>query len=256
MKKVERLSRIIDLLRQEGSASVKYLAQAFDVSESTIRRDIQELLEMTKFPVKRVHGGLILDVDKGSIEPMFEAKLSLMIEEKRRIASAALEFIDDGDSVLLDSGTTSFYLARLLHNKQGLKVVTTDVKIAEMLANFPGVETYIIAGRIRPGYYSIGGNLAEEMISMFKVEKAFLTADAIDPEMGVTNFSMFEVGAKKRIVEAGKMVILIADHSKIGKKGFVKVCDLSDIDVFITSKGADRKFIEDLSVFIPRILEV
>lgn len=256
MKKVERLSWILKEIRQEGSVSVKYLARMLGVSEPTIRRDIQELLQMTKLPIKRVHGGLILDVDKGSIEPMFETKLSLMREEKRKIAMRALEYIEDGDSILLDSGTTSFYLARLLHKRQGLKIVVADVKIAEELAGFSDIETYVIAGNVRPGYYSIGGTMAEEIIKQFKAEKAFLTADAVDPEAGVTNFSMFEVGVKRAIVKAGKQVILIADHSKIGKKGFVKVCDLSEVDIFITSKGADPellKKISELSVVVDQV---
>lgn len=256
MQKVERLSRILEVLRQEGSVSVRYLAQMLEVSEPTIRRDIQELLQMTKLPVKRVHGGLILDVDKGSIEPMFEAKLSLMTEEKRKIAAKALEYVEDGDSILLDSGTTAFYLARLLHKREGLKVVVTDVKIAEELASFPGIETYVVAGRVRPGYYSVGGTLAEEAIGQFKAEKAFLTADAVNPEAGVMNFSMFEVGVKKAIVKAGKRVILLADHSKIGKKGFVKVCDLSSVDTFVTSNGGDPTLVKKISELVSDFVQV
>lgn len=256
MQKVERLSQMLKLLRQEGSVTVRYLSKMSGASEPTIRRDMQELLTMTELPVKRVQGGLILDVDKGSIEPMFEAKLSLMIEEKRRIAEKALEYIEDGDSVLLDSGTTALHLARLLYKREKLKVVVTDVKIAEELASFPDVETYLIAGHVRPGYYSMGGTLAQQSVKQFKVEKAFLTADAVDPEAGITNFSMFEVGVKRAIVMAGKQVILMADHSKIGKKGFVKICDLSSVDVFITSVGGNPVILKEISKLVPNLVQV
>jgi DeoR/GlpR family transcriptional regulator of sugar metabolism len=256
MQKVDRLSYIFDVLRREGSVSVKHLKEVLGVSESTIRRDIQAFLKMTKLPVKRVHGGLILDVDKGSIEPMFEAKLSLMTKEKVKIAAKGLEYIEDGDSILLDSGTTALHLARLLHKRRGLKVIVTDVKLAEELASFSDIETYIVAGRVRPGYYSIGGTMAEQHISQFTVEKAFLTADAVDPDAGVTNSSMFEVGVKKAIVNSGKTVILLADHSKLGKRALVKVCDLSAIDVFITSIGGNPKILEAIAQKVPQLVQV
>lgn len=255
MQKANRLSYILDVLRQEGSVSVKYLTHALDVSESTIRRDIQELFKITQLPLKRVHSGVILNINKSSIEPMFEAKLSLMKEEKRRIAETAMEYIDDGDSIILDSGTTSFYLARLLHKRKGLKVITTDLKNAEELSTFPDIESYVIGGIMRSGYYSIGGSLAELSINQFNVEKAFLTADAVNLENGVFNFSMFEVGVKKALVKSGKEVILLADHSKLGQKGFVKVCDLSDINIFITSKGGDSKIIDGLSKIVENVIQ-
>lgn len=253
---MDRLSYIFDILRREGSVSVKHLQEVLKVSEATVRRDIQAFLRMTKLPVKRVHGGLILDVDKGSIEPMYEAKLALMTKEKARIAAKALEYIEDGDSVLLDSGTTALYLARLLYKRRGLKVIVADVKIAEELARFPEIETYIIAGLVRPGYYSIGGTMAEQCISQFTVEKAFLTADAVDPEIGVTNSSMFEVGVKRAIVSSGKTVILLADHSKLGKRSLVKVCDLSAVQVFITSVGGDPEVLKAIAQKVPQLVEV
>ncbi|MCD6462623.1 MAG: DeoR/GlpR transcriptional regulator [Thermotogae bacterium] len=256
MRKMERLNKIIDVLRREGSVSVKYLAEMLEVSEPTVRRDIKEIMRILDLPVKKVHGGVILEIDKGSIEPMFETKMSLMADEKRRIARKALEFIEDGDSIILDSGTTAYYLAKLLHKRKGLKVITVDVKIAEELARFSEITAYIVAGNIRPGYYSVGGTLTEQILSQFHVEKAFLTADAIHPEIGVTNSSMFEVGVKKKIVDSGKQVILIADHSKIGKKAFIKVCDLNKIDVFITSKGCEPELIKGIMEKIEVVLEV
>ncbi len=256
MQKVNRLAYISDALRREGSVSIKRLKDVLGVSESTIRRDIQAFLRMTKLPVKRVHGGLIMDIDKGSIEPVYEAKLPFMAKEKARIAAKALEYVEDGDSIILDSGTTSLHLARLLHQRKGLKVIVTDVKLAEELASFPDIETHIICGHVRPGYYSIGGTMAEQHIAQFVVEKAFLTADAVDPKIGVTNSSMFELGVKRAIVRAGKTVILLADHSKLGKQALVKVCDLSEIDLFITSAGGDAEVIEAIRQKVHQLVQV
>lgn len=235
---------------------MKNLSKELNVSEPTIRRDLIEILESLDLPVIRVHGGLILNVEKGGIEPLFEAKLSLMREQKQRIAQKALEFIDDGDSIILDSGTTALFLAKLLYKKKGLKVITTDIKIAHELSTLQNIDVYIIAGQVRNGFYSIGTTMAEESLKQFYADKAFLTADAIDPYIGVMNSSVFEVGVKKTVTKCAKKVILIADHSKIGKKGLIKVCDLSDVHVLITSKGTEPKLIEEISKLIPTVIEV
>lgn len=256
MTRAERLARIVEKLRIEGSVSVKNLSKEMNVSEPTIRRDLAEIAENLELPVIRVHGGLILDVQKGGIEPLFEAKLSLMKEQKQRIAQKALEFVEDGDSIILDSGTTALFLAKLLYKKKGLKVITVDIKVAHELSLSQDIDVYIVAGQIRNGFYTIGSALAEASLRQFYADKAFLTADAIDPQLGVMNSSMFEVGVKRTITECAKMVILIADHSKIGKRGLVKVCDLSDVDVFITSKGADPQMIETMSRSVSNLIEV
>jgi len=256
MQKVERLAYLSEMLRQNGKVLIKDLKEKMGVSEATIRRDIQVLLKMTRLPVKRIHGGVLLDVDKSGVEPLYEAKLAFMAQEKARIASKALEYIDNGDTIILDSGTTTLCLARLLHNKSGLKVIVTDIKLAEELALYPNVETYIIGGRVRAGYYTIGESWAEEQLRQITVEKAFLTADAVDPEIGITNASMFEVGVKKAILAAGKTVILLADHSKIGKRAFIKVCDLSEIDIFITSTGGDSELLKKIERKVPHLVQV
>lgn len=256
MKKAERIAQIVEKLRIEGSVTVSNLSKELRVSEPTIRRDLIEIMETIDIPVIRVHGGLILNVDKGGIEPLFEAKLSLMKEQKQKIAEKAIDFIEDGDSIMLDSGTTALYLAKLLYKKKNLKVVTVDVKIAHELSMLSNIEVYIIAGQVRNGYYSIGSTLAENTLRQFYADKAFLTADAIDPVAGVTNFSMFEVGVKRVMAESAKKIILIADHTKIGKKGLVKVCDLQSVDVFITSKGSNPELVEQLRKVIREVIEV
>jgi DeoR family fructose operon transcriptional repressor len=255
MQKVERLAYLSEMLSRNGKVSIKDLKEKMGVSEATVRRDMQAFLKLTQLPVRRIHGGILL-INKSGVEPLYEAKLAFMAQEKAKIAAKALEYIEDGDSIILDSSTTTLCLARLLHNKSGLKVIVTDIKLAEELARFPNVETYIIGGRVRVGYYTIGESWAEEQLRHITVEKAFLTADAVDPEMGITNASMFEVGVKKAILAAGKTVILLADHSKLGKRAFVKVCDLSDIDIFITSVGGDMELLKKIEQKIPQVVQV
>ncbi|RKX54889.1 MAG: DeoR/GlpR transcriptional regulator [Thermotoga sp.] len=242
-KKSEILRNLIDFIKKEGGISVSVASELFGISEVTARRYLNEISQMESLPLRRVRGGIVLETGKGSIEFMFDTKLSINENEKKRIAKRAAEFVDDGDSILIDSGTTAFYLARYLKGKRGLKVITVDVKVAEELAKNPDFETYVVGGLVRPGYFSLGGDLAVEILRRFKVEKTFLTADAVDPDHGITNSSMFEMQVKREIVGAGKKVILIADHTKIGKIAFVKVVDFEKIDIFITSNGAPKDMI-------------
>ncbi len=245
LKKSERFQRIMNILSQTGNASTTYLSSLLGVSESTIRRDLNEMAE-TNEEVERVHGGVVLKSSKVGIELMFDLKLNKNIEEKKRIAKKALELIEDGDSIILDSGSTCFQIAKLLYQKKGLRVITCDVKIAEELGKFGDVETIIIGGLVRPGYYSIGGDLAVEIMSKFSAEKAFLGIDAIDIEKGITNASMFEVGIKKDIIKNAKQIIAVSDHTKFGKIALAKVADIEELDLIITDKDLNRSYIEEI----------
>ena len=118
MDKNERLFKILDVLRSEGNASTKYLANLLDVSEATIRRDLKNLSEEDTFPVNRVHGGIIYSLEKIGSEPMFDIKLSQKIEEKKKIAKFITDLVDDRDTIILDSGTTCYYIARELVRKR------------------------------------------------------------------------------------------------------------------------------------------
>lgn len=113
----------------------------------------------------------------------------------------------------LDSGSTCLELAKCLVDAK-VKVICNDIKIANELGGFPHVESYIIGGLIRPGYFSVGESLALEMINAFAVERAFISCDALSIETGITNATMFEVGVKTRIIQRSREVILMADHSK------------------------------------------
>ncbi len=243
MKKTERFQRIMSILNQKGNASTTYLSSLLGVSESTIRRDLNEIAKVNE-SIERVHGGVVLKSNKVGLELMFELKLDRNIEEKKKIAKKALEFIEDGDTIILDSGTTCFQIAKLLYHKKGLRVITCDVKIAEELGKFGEIETIIIGGIVRPGYYSVGGDLAPEVLDKFHVEKAFLGIDAISLKEGITNASMFEVGIKKKIIENAKMVIGVCDHTKFGKVALAQVAAIEDIDFIITDTGLNNDLID------------
>lgn len=246
VKHSERINHIYAILKQKGNASTSFLSKTFDVSESTIRRDVDFLASM-RDEVERVHGGAVLRNARKDSEFMFELKQDLQTDLKQRIASALLEEIDDGDRLLLDSGTTCLYAAMQLHHHQDLRVVTTDLKVADELAKHENIESVIIGGLIRPGYYTIGEALALEMLDHFSIEKTIMSADAIDIERGVSNFSTFEVAIKKKIIDMADQSILIADHTKFGKTSFYKVAELNRFACIITTRELDPTIAEALT---------
>lgn len=245
MKRRERLQEIIEILRERGNASTKYLANIFDTSESTIRRDINYMTSLSEYKfIKRVLGGVILLNNKMGLEYMFDLKLNLDTELKKVIASKVIEYVEDGDSIILDSGTTCLYVARQLHSRNGIRVLTTDIKVAEELGRYSNIESMTICGVIRPGYYTVGGDFALETLDKFNVEKVILSADAIDINRGITNASAFEVGIKKKIMEIAKKVFLIVDYTKFNKLSMYHVANITAVDTIITNKELDPEYAE------------
>ena len=235
MRRKDRLEKMVAILRERGNASIEYLANWLDTSDSTIRRDINYMCALPEYAfIKKVIGGLILLDQKMGLEYMFGLKLDLNSELKQRIALKALEYVDDGDSLILDSGTTCLVLARLLHQRRGIRVLTTDVKVAEELGRYADIESLIIAGNIRPGYFTIGGDIAVSSLNSFNVEKAFLSADAVDIARGVTNSSAFEVGVKKKILEISARAYLLADHTKFNKVAMYQVTGIESFTQVIS----------------------
>jgi len=245
MNRNKRFEKISEILKIERNGSTKYLAAILQVSEATIRRDLTELERSGRFPVKRVHGGAIYSLEKSGLEPMFNIKLSRLMEEKKKVAKLAANLVEDGDTIILDSGTTAYYLASELVKKKGLKIVTTDIKIAEKLGRYPTVQTIIIGGEVRPGYFSIGGELAIRYLSGFRGDKGFLSTDGWDLN-GTYNASMFEVGIKKSIIQSSVKTFLVADSSKYGKIALIKVADIEEFEAIIVDKPLPEDALKSL----------
>lgn len=254
MNQTERIRQIQHLLKEKTKASIKELCRAFEASEATIRRDINQLTTIDPC-VKRLHGGVIWENPSGNLEYKFELKLHVNQHLKRRIASALLECVGDEESILLDSGTTTLCFAELLHKKEGLRVVSLDIKISEELAKYEKIESIVIGGAVRPGFYSIGETFAEEMLGHINVDKAVMSADAVHIEKGVTNYSLFEVGVKRRILETSDYPILAADHTKFGSVSLYKVADLKKFRLIVTTKELEARYVDAIKdLGIPLLL--
>jgi len=233
----ERRQHIFKAIEASGVASVRDLAQRFDVSMITIMRDLQELEQ--EGLIRRVHGGAI-SVRGASYEPPFSARESQLSPEKQRIALKAVELVADGDSIILDVGTTTLEIARALKGKRNLTVLVTNLRAALELASQPAIQVIVIGGKLRSSELSMIGHLAEQTLRTFQVDKAFIGVGGVTVSHGLTEFNFDEAGTKRTMIERARQAIVVADHTKFGKIMLTQVAPLSDVSLLITGSELDE----------------
>lgn len=214
-------------------ASVKTLCEKFDVSESTVRRDLTELER--KRLIKRTHGGAVT-LDAVGSEPTYLEKKDCYLEEKRSIAACAAGLIEEGDSVLIDSGTTTLCMAPALARFRKLTVVTNSIHLAAQLSGCTGISLILVGGLLRPNTMALVGPVAEETLSRIRVDKAFIALNGIDSEMGLTTPNLLEASVKAKMMEVAEQVYVLADHTKAGRVTFAKFGAAAEIDGLVTSR--------------------
>lgn len=234
----QRQRIITEYLENNQSITIKKAAGLCGVSEATARRDIDELANSGS--VERTHGGAVIHRGTG-FEEYHSEKMKVMIPEKTRIAKEAVKLIKEGDSIFLDSGTTTFMLAQQLHSIKKLTVITNNLDIA-YTTKLDTSSTMIVTGGIRrDGFSVLVGDIAEEFIRRLYVDISFVGADAINVKSGIFNSNFMEIGIKKSMIASGKKAVLLADSSKFAQKALAKVCNIEDFDAVITDKGLDSE---------------
>lgn len=240
----ERQKQIVEFIENHGSAQIKELADYQNVSEATIRRDLDELA--ASGVIERTHGGAIVIDKSTSFEHKYSEKMNLMLTEKCSIAKAACGLVRDGDTIFLDSGTTTYFIAQNLGNFKNLTVITHDLQIGNTAVLDP-TSTLIVTGGIRrEGFSVLVGSLTENFIKELKVNMVFLGADAIDVETGIYNANFLEVGIKKLLLTIGKHIVLVSDASKFSRSALAKVCGINSIDTIITDSGITDEIKEQI----------
>ncbi|MDR7422512.1 MAG: DeoR/GlpR family DNA-binding transcription regulator [Armatimonadota bacterium] len=228
----ERRRRILQLLEEGGSARTVELQQALGVSIATVRRDLEELAQQTL--IERTHGGALWRALGTAYEPSFALKSKRMREQKERIAEAAARLVSAGVTVLLDSGTTTLALARQLAGKP-ITLIALDLPTAQAAAAGQ-TEVLLIGGRVRNGFFSLVGPWAEETLRGLNADLFFLAADAVDDET-VTNSTVEEAAVKRLGIRAAREAVLVADHSKFGRRALAQVCRIEELSAVITDGG-------------------
>lgn len=251
MYQEERHAAIIEKARSSGRVDVAELAADFDVTAETVRRDLTSLERHGL--VRRVHGGAI-PVERLGFEPGIHVRAEQMAAEKARIATAALAELPAEGAILLDAGTTTAALADILPTDRELTVLTNAIPIAMALSARPNVTVLTIGGRVRGRTLATVDAWALRVLAETFVDVAFLGANGVSVERGLTTPDLAEAAVKRAMLGAARRVVVLADHTKIGNDCFARIGELEDIDTLISDDGLDVGLAADLQAAGPRIV--
>lgn len=234
MNNVERHHFIVNHLQKKGSINVLELCKLLNVSSVTIRKDLK-LLEDRQL-LFRTHGGATL-INPYTIDRTVFEKEKIQMQEKVAIAKAAASMIGDNDSIIIASGTTVQAMAREIQPSGNLTVVTSALNVAVQLIKHPNVEILQLGGILRKSSTSVTGLYAEQILSDFFCSKLFLGVDGIDLEFGLTTTNAQEAHLNRKMMAVSQKVIVLADSTKFGKRGFGRICGIEEVDHIITDRG-------------------
>lgn len=224
----ERRARLLELIRRKGFASLPDLADEMDVSESTVRRDLTQLEQ--DGAARRTHGGAFYTGPSPAL-PHFDRRQAEQWEQKKAIAEAAAGLIEDGDTILLDGGSTTYELARLLVGRS-LQVVTNSLPIANAFLSDPNTDVIVLGGYVHGRSGAIHGRYTDEMLRTLNVRRAVLSAAGVT-DRGVFNSNLLLVETEQAMMRAADEVILVADSTKYGHQSLALVCPLAEIHTFV-----------------------
>lgn len=240
-----RLLTIERFLREEGSIRVTELSRVLNVSEVTIRRDLDALEQGNQ--IRRVHGGAIIFGDEVETSNFFSQRLREHKEEKQRIGQVAAALINDGDVVILNAGTTTTQLARsIVVEKKELTVITNGVNIALELSKNSGITVILTGGTFRKTTLSLTGPKVAESLKDLNVEIFFISVQGISIERGLTSASFSDLDFKRAAMRAAKEVIVTADSSKFGNIEFCTIASLSEVQKIITDSKVSKNIVKQL----------
>lgn len=215
-----RHADILKIIQEEGTITITRLAEKLGVSLETVRRDVKPLARDGS--VLKMHGAIGLPSVVG--EAPFERRMREQADAKRTIARLVAATIHDGESVMLDTGTTTSFLARELLNHRRLTVVTNSSDIARTLATVNGNKVYMAGGELRSDSGASFGVSAIEFVSRFSVDHAVITAGAVDAQHGIMDYVLEEAEFARVVLTRGKRRVVVTDHTKFGRQGLVQVC--------------------------------
>lgn len=236
---VSRRKKILHLLSESGQVLVDELSRMFNVSEVTIRNDLDQL-EKKNMLIRARGGAIKLDTGVG-LDQRLADKNKIHYHEKALIGKKAATLVNEGDTIIVDSGSTTAEMVRNIPDFQDLTVITNALNIANLLMTKPNINMIIPGGYLRKNMQSLVGPLAEKSLRNFNVDKAFLGVDGFDTKNGIYTPSVEEARLNEIMIEISREVILLADSSKFKKRSFAFICSIDEIDKVIT----DDKILDD-----------
>lgn len=242
-----RRKQVLDLVKQRGFVSLTDLAEAIGVSESTVRRDLD--FWHSQGSLKRIHGGAMFTGDNAAQLPALESRATSQVAEKRKIAKAAAARIRDGDAILLDGGTTTLEVAHALLGRR-LQIVTNNLPIANLFANRRETDLVMLGGYVYPTTGVALGPFTIQMLKDVRVQQTIMSVAGLTAR-GLFNGNPLLVETQRQMMRCADEVVVVADHTKIGRQSLAFLCELSVIDTLIVDNNLSaeqREWIEEAGV--------
>jgi len=251
--KSERQSRIRQLIDERRQVTVPEISALFQVSEVTIRRDLDEMAERGE--VQRTHGGALSRTQMQKEPPVIE-RMNEQRAEKQRIGRAAAQLVSDGETIFLGSGTTLLEMARCLPHNIGLTVITNSIPVISELGHHPNIDLVVIGGILRKSEQAMVGHIAERDIYEFRADQVFMGIRSIDVAHGFTNDDFPDTVFDRALFQISQKVIVLADHTKFGRVSLVHVAPLSAAHMIITDQKIAPGTVEQIKTIGPQVLAV
>lgn len=223
---------MVERASKTGYVPSKVVEDEFGVDSSTIRRDLARL--EADGLVIRTQGGFLPIENKESFDYPYEPRRQFRSSTKSQLGEYAASLVKDGETVLIDSGSTTWHVANGLKSKQNVTAITNDLKIALLLSECSNINLHVTGGVQVDTVYTLVGPNTVDYISKIHVDIAFIGAEAVDAELGVTNVNVIEVPVKQAMVRAADRAVLVADSSKFGKRSFARVCGIEELSEVVT----------------------
>jgi DeoR/GlpR family transcriptional regulator of sugar metabolism len=251
----QRQSFILERVREDGAVRVAELVRELGVSDMTVRRDLEALHE--RGLLEKVHGGATSLARNALFEPGFAAKSALQQSEKDAIADAAVALVEPGMAIAVSAGTTTYALAQRLTYVHGLTVVTNSVRVADVLYQAGRTDqTIILTGGVRTPSDALVGPFAVAAIRTVHVDLVFVGVHGMDPHSGFTCPNLLEADTDRALIDAGRSLVVVADHSKWGVIGISSIARLDQVDVLITDAGLDLEARRALAAEVRQLIVV
>jgi DeoR family transcriptional regulator of aga operon len=240
----ERRQHVLALVQREGRVVVGELSTQLGISRITIRKDLEHL--QSRGLIQRTHGGALSVHSDSLFDPSLLEKEKLHHKEKQRIAAAAVKLVNEGQCVILDSGTTTTAIARALRKFSRLTVITNALNIAAELSG-TDFEVILTGGTLRKNSFSLVGHAAEDLLRDLHADIVFLGVDGFDPATGITTPNVLESRVNRAMVRAAQMVVAVCDSSKFGRRSLALIVPTSEIDLVVTDTNLAAEHISALA---------
>lgn len=247
-----RQQEIIGIARLQGRVNVDDLAARLDVTQQTIRKDLNELCDRRL--MTRVHGGAV--ISSGVENVAYEARRLIAQAEKQAIGAATARLIPNNSSLFINIGTTTEEVARALQNHEGLLVITNNLNVANILYRHAKIEVVMTGGPVRRADGAVIGAAAVDVVRQFKVDYAVIGTSAIDEDGSLLDFDVREVRVSRAIIDNARKVVLVADHLKMERTAPVRIGHLREVDIFVTDLLASPQLREICEASQVKVVEV